>query len=252
MLRSLTALKGYRLVATDGDIGHCSDFLFDDEGWAVRYMVAKTGPWLFGREVLVSPTHIERASWETQSIPVKLTSKQLEESPPLDTDAPVSRRYERAYHDFFATPYYWMGAGLWGNYGYPELLIPREQPEELAEEPAEEETHLRSVDEVAGYSIRTLEDRNAGHAVDFIVDDESWAIRYLVLDTSYLPFSKKLLIASDWISDVDWIDGELKLDVGADQFEHAPSFDPETLVNEEAETVLYDYYGRPQARRRSS
>lgn len=248
MLRSLIELEGYRLVATDGEIGRCSDFLFDDEQWTLRYMVARTGPWLLGRKVLVSPAHLEQASWEEEAIPVRLTRKQIEECPPLDADAPVSRRYERAYHDFFATSYYWVGSGLWGNYGYPELMVPHEQAEALPEEPAEEEIHLRSVDEVRGYKARARDGQNVGHIADFIIEDKCWAIRYLVLDTSYLPFSKKLLLASAWITEVSWIDHELALDVTADQLEQAPLYDPEALINDETQTLLHDYYGRPRAK----
>ncbi|NEV64356.1 PRC-barrel domain containing protein [Thiorhodococcus minor] len=249
MLRSLVELEGYRLVATDGEIGRCSDFLFDDEQWTLRYMVARTGPRLLGRKVLVSLAYLEQASWEEEAIPVRLTRKQIEECPPLDADAPVSRRYERAYHDFFATSYYWVGSGLWGNYGYPELMVPHEQPGEPPEETPEAETHVRSVDEVLGYKARTPEGQGAGHIADFIIEDKRWGIRYLVLDTSYLPFSKKLLLASEWITEVSWIDHDLRLDVTAEQLEKAPPYDLEAPINDQAETVLYNYYGRPRARR---
>lgn len=249
MLRSLTELEGYSLIATDGDLGHCRDFLFDDETWTVRYMVANTGPWLLGRKVLVSPAFIEQPRWESRGIPLTLKREQIEECPPLDTDAPVSRRYEQAYHDFFATPYYWMGNGLWGNYGYPGLMVPTPSAEQIPNARLDEspdETHLRSLKEVTGYRLRAHDD-NAGHLTDAIVDDQSWAIRFLVLDTSYLPFSKKLLIATEWITEVSWIDRELRIDVSAEQLEDAPEFDPSTPVNEAQETVLYDYFGRPRA-----
>ena len=248
MLRSLTALEGYNLIAADGDIGRCSDFLFDDEQWILRYMVARTGPWLLEREVLVTPPLIERASWEERAISVKLTRKQLEDCPPIETDSPISRRYEQAYHDFFSTSYYWLGNGLWGDYGYPGLMVPQEPPTQLPKEPPDDETHLRSVDEVSGYSVRTSQNESAGHVADFIFDDQTWAIRYVVLDTSYLPFSKKRLIATELIVEVNWIDRDLKLEVTAEQLEQAPPYDPAALINEESETVLYDYYGRPRAR----
>lgn len=247
MLRSLTALEGYSLIATDAEIGHCRDFLIDDEHWTVRYMVARTGPWLLGREVLVSPPLMEPPLWEAHAIPLKIDRKQLEECPPLDSDAPVSRRYEKVYHDFFAVPYYWMGNGLWGNYGYPGLMVPQPEPRELPEED-EEQTHLRSVRELTGYTILTGDEADVGHLADFIVDDESWAVRFLVLDSSHLPFSKKQLLATDWITAVSWVDRELRLDVTADQLEGAPPFDPDAPVNEEQETILYDYYGRPRGK----
>lgn len=45
MLIKAKALKGYSLKSLDGDIGSASEFLFDDQYWAVRYLLdyAETG-----------------------------------------------------------------------------------------------------------------------------------------------------------------------------------------------------------------
>ena len=55
MLRSIEQLFGNKLGASDGEIGHAKDFYFDDQHWAVRYLVAETGNWLTSRKVLISP-----------------------------------------------------------------------------------------------------------------------------------------------------------------------------------------------------
>src|SRR5512142_2106896 len=55
MQKPITALTGYALGAEDGEIGSVEDFLFDDNFWAVRYLVANTARWLPGRRVLISP-----------------------------------------------------------------------------------------------------------------------------------------------------------------------------------------------------
>lgn len=250
MLRSLTEPEGYRLTAMDGDIGHCHDFLFDDVLWTVRYMVVDTGRWLPGRKILISPAFLERPDWEARRFPVRLTRQQIEDSPPLDTDAPVSRRYERTYHDFFATPYYWMGNGLWGNYPYPGTIVPPNLEPVAPTEPEEQPdaTHVRSVREVTGYKVSAKNGDDAGRIVDFVVDDLSWALRFAVVDRSRLPFSKKVLIATEWIEEVSWVYREVRVDVTAEQIEGAPEFDPSAPVNEVQETTLYDYYGRPQGR----
>ncbi len=254
MIRSLSELEGDKLIATDGEFGHCSDFLFDDAHWTVRYMVADTGGWLPGRRVLISPAFLEPPLAENHGFPIRLSKHQIEESPPLDSDAPISRRYERAYNDFFMTPYYWMGNGLWGNYADPALMAqltetpePPLQPVELPPDNSEA-IHLRSVREVSGYRILARDGEKTGRVADFIVDDHNWALRFLILDTSLLPFSKKILIAVDWIQDITWVERELRLDVTAQQIENAPVFDPNTPVNESRETILYDYYGRPRGK----
>ena len=58
MLRSMSDLQGYAIAATDGDIGHVTDFYFDDEAWVIRFLVVDTGSWLSSRKVLISPIAI--------------------------------------------------------------------------------------------------------------------------------------------------------------------------------------------------
>ena len=89
MLRSLKEIKGYVLGAQDGDIGRCSDFLFDDRDWTVRYIVADTKKWLPGRKVIISPMSIGDADASSRTLSVSLTRAQIKDAPPLDDDAPV-------------------------------------------------------------------------------------------------------------------------------------------------------------------
>ena len=56
MLNKVKTLKGYSIQGSDGEtIGTVKEFYFDDRHWTVRYLVANTGTWLSGRQVLVSP-----------------------------------------------------------------------------------------------------------------------------------------------------------------------------------------------------
>ncbi len=212
-------------------------------------MVAETGGWLLGRQILISAAFLDPPDWEARRFPVRLSRQQIEDSPPLDSDAPVSRRYERTYYDFFATPYYWLGNGLWGNYPYPGMIAPPQiqQPTPPLTEDDPEGTHLRSVREVRGYHV-SAQGEEVGTLDDFIVDDQSWALRFVVIDRSLLPFSKKVLVATEWIEAVDWADRLVKIDIPAGRVEAAPEFDSREPVNEAQETVLYDYYGRPRGR----
>jgi hypothetical protein len=57
MLYRAKEMKGFKIGATDGDIGKVNDFLFDDHVWTVRYLVAETGNWLLQRPVLISLIH---------------------------------------------------------------------------------------------------------------------------------------------------------------------------------------------------
>jgi hypothetical protein len=99
MLRSVSAILNYALLAEDGEIGRCKDFLFDDDNWTIRYMVADTRKWLPGRKVLISPISLGAVDWSTRLFQVELARRQVEDSPECEPLAPINRDYERALHD---------------------------------------------------------------------------------------------------------------------------------------------------------
>jgi hypothetical protein len=100
------------------------------------------------------------------------------------------------------------------------------------------------VNEVTGYHIEATDDR-IGHVYDFIIDDESWTIRYLVVDTGKWLGGKKVLLAPGWINRIDWQERQVKVFLTHGQIEKSPDFDPSRPVNREYEVKLYDFYGRP-------
>src|SRR6476660_3534178 len=55
VLHKTSQLRGYHIVATDGEIGHVDDFLIDGGNWTLRYLVVDTSNWIGGRSVLISP-----------------------------------------------------------------------------------------------------------------------------------------------------------------------------------------------------
>ena len=150
MLQSIKQLYGSRIGASDGDIGHVKDFYFNDLTWAVRYVVADTGNWLPGRQVLLSPHAFGGIYPAGKAMLVRLTRKQIEDSPAIDTHKPVSRQYEEEYHRYYGWPYYWEGDGLWGGTrGFPILELPPKftsvQPTAAAgPKPERADVHLRS------------------------------------------------------------------------------------------------------------
>ena len=98
MLSKVKTLKGYSIQTSDGEtIGKVKEFYFDDRHWTVRYLVANTGNWLTGRQVLVSPYALVAINNDHQDIVTDLTKKQIEKSPSLDSHKPVSRQFEDEY-----------------------------------------------------------------------------------------------------------------------------------------------------------
>jgi len=67
MLIKAKTLKGYTLESLDGEIGQAEEFYFDERHWTIRYLVASTGRWLMGRQVLMPWVPWSRASMESRS-----------------------------------------------------------------------------------------------------------------------------------------------------------------------------------------
>jgi len=104
---------------------------------------------------------------------------------------------------------------------------------------------LRSTREVFGYDVQA-EDGDVGSVADFLVDDKSWNIRYLVVDTAQWLSRDKVLIAPDWVTEVDWALREVQVGLTREEVENAPSFDQSEPIERSYEVRLYDYYGRPK------
>jgi hypothetical protein len=241
MLRSAKSLHGYTIQAIDGDIGKVSEFLFDDQFWTVRYLVVNTGSWLMERRVLITPAALGQPSWEPQRFPVMLTREQVEKSPDIDTDRPVSRQQEVALHAHYGWLPYWDMAVPLGS-----APIPVPQPAMEVDEIGEQgDPHLRSTQAVMGYYIQAR-DGDIGHVEDFIVDAETWTIRYMVVDTrNWLP-GKQVLVSPWWITEVSWDTSRVRVHMERQAIKNSPPFDPATPVNRDYEEQLYDYYGRPK------
>jgi hypothetical protein len=199
MLQSIKQLYGEKLGAKDGEIGHVKDFYFDDQRWAVRYVIADTGTWLTSRQVLLSPLALGGLYQDGRDLPVNLTRKQIEDSPAVETHKPVSRQFEEDYHRYYGWPYYWEGDGLWGGMrGFPILemppkFYPGEPPAAAGPKPARADAHLRSTLAVTGYHLQAA-DGIAGHVCDFLMDDKSWAINQLVIKTGHRFTGKEVQI----------------------------------------------------------
>ena len=100
MLIKAKTLKGYSLHSLDGEIGKVEEFYFDDRHWTIRYLVANTGTWLTGRQVLISPYALGDVDEKERQIDVALTKKKIEDTPALTSDKPVSRQFEDNYNGY--------------------------------------------------------------------------------------------------------------------------------------------------------
>ena len=259
MLRSLKDLKNYQIGATDGNIGHVKDFYFDDQRWVIRYIVVETGSWLSSRQVLVSPISIQRPDWLERTLPAAITQEQVKHSPSIDVDKPVSRQHEMEYLGYYGYPYYWEGGGIWGEGMYPYGMYPGYVGDASPNAPGDAadsdyaiaertrhwnyDPHLRSCNEVVGYHVLAV-DGEIGHVDALLVDDRTWAIRYIVVDTSRWWGTHKVLVSPQWIAEVRWADQSVSIDLSRDAIKGAPPYEGTDELNRQRETRLYEHYGR--------
>lgn len=236
MLRNFKDLENYAINATDGKIGHITDFYFDNDAWVVRYIVADAGNWLSSRKVLISPIAVHHPNFFDKTLTVSITQEQVKNSPSIDTDKPVSRQYEEAYMGFFDYPYYWDGVGIWGDGLYPNEMgqrafDPGQRERDLQahvrinqEHHRNDDPHLRSCNEIVGYHIHAS-DGDIGHVSGFLIDDETWTLRYLIVDTSNWWGGHKMLVAPPWLEFINWPEQTVTIDLTRDQIKTAPPFD---------------------------
>lgn len=241
MLRKAKTLKGYALDSLDGEIGKAKEFYFDDQHWTVRYLVVETGSWLLGRQVLLSPHALVAVIKEEQQIAVDLTREQIENSPSLESDKPVSRQFEEAYYGYYGWPMYWDGAYMWGS--YPSIVRDREALIKTAEKQKAWDPHLRSTRAVSGYHLQA-NDGEIGHVEDFIIDDETWAIRYLIIDTQNWWPGKKVLVSPQWIERVSWSEAKVFINLSRETVRESPEYTDWSMLTREFEIDLHRYYNR--------
>ena len=197
MLQNIKALYGNKLAASDGEIGQVKDFYFDDKNWVVRYLVVDTGTWLSERQVLLSQHSFGQLDHERNILPIKLTRKQIEDSPSIDSHRPVSRQHEEDYYRYYGWPAYWQGGEMWGVAGVPVVEAPltkKTRPHHGHNQ--RDDLHLRSTRAIAGCEVQAI-DGAIGYVRSFMIDDKTWAIGELVVETGHWYAGKEILISAD-------------------------------------------------------
>jgi hypothetical protein len=85
-----TPIKGYRVEATDGSIGKVDEATYDVSG---SFIVVDTGPWIFGKKVMLPAGVISRADPGEEKIYVNRTKDQIKNSPEFDADSFGDQNY---------------------------------------------------------------------------------------------------------------------------------------------------------------
>ena len=213
MLQSIKTICGDKIGAADGEIGQVKDFYFDDKRWVIRYLVADTGTWLPGRLVLISPLACKELYQPGKLLLVNLTKLQIENCPSIDAHKPVSRQYEEEYYRYYDWPIYWQGEGVWGMSGFPILPDPVQPHSHAAATKTNVatehfDTHLRSAQAVIGYQIQAGEEI-IGQVMDFMMDDKSWMIKEVIVNTGNRFAVNKLVLLPSQIERISYDDSKV-------------------------------------------
>lgn len=241
MLFKAKSIKNFTLTGPEGDLGKVKEFLFDDLFWTVRYLVADTGNWLTGKQVLISPYAIVSIHEDNKSIVTNLSKDQIENSPPLESDLPVSRQYENNYYGYYGYPKYWYGSLMWGT--SPYISRDSKEWEATDEQESKGDPNLRSTKDVTGHIIQATDDE-IGEVDDFIIDEDTWAIRYIVVDTGNWWSGKKVLVSPKWIRRVSWSDSKVYVSLTRDRVKESPEYTDDLLITRDYENRLHGFYNQ--------
>lgn len=249
MNRSVKSLHHFTIAASDGNIGRVKEFYFDDHSWTIRYIVIETGNWLSGRKVLLSPQAITKTDGDNEAFTVNLTKDQIENSPDINTEQPVSRQQEMELYKHYPWTNYWEGT-LWETgMGTTGMVTPLAAPLEEAIKSEEEisgskekgDPHLRSTANVENYSIHAT-DGEIGDVEDFIVDETSWKLSFFVVDTGNWFPGKKVLISPEWIKKVEWETSSVHVNASVDNIKNSPEYDADKPIVKDYQNDLHNYY----------
>jgi uncharacterized protein YrrD len=259
MLRSMKDLEGVTISALNGDIGQVQDVYFDDSTWVVRYLIVETASWLKSRKVLISPGSIDQPNRLEHALQVNITREQVRDSPDIDTDKPVSRQHEESYLNYYGYPLYWGGADLGGAGVNPTMAVrgfPVEVPSPKVEAEVhrlvaeadmaahrDEDPHLRSCKAVIGYHVHA-KDGEIGHVEGALIDDETWSLRYLIVNTSNWWLGHSVLIAPQWIKGMRWVAATVSVDLSRDAIKNAPPYDAAKPLLRQQEIDTYQHHRR--------
>jgi hypothetical protein len=194
MFTSFTTLMKTPLVTTDGDEHQVYSLLFDDRSWTVSFLVVDAGSWLSRHRVVIRTSNIDGPDWTKKVIAANLTHQELVRCADVTSVRPVSQQQQLALQKYFGWPDSEPGSCV------PAALIPaqREFPVQENEDP-----HLRDTLNLLGYEVWSA-DRRVGILSDFIMEPNSWHIKYLCLKIGDWVYRGERFVQTVNVQSISW------------------------------------------------
>lgn len=246
MLNSISRVKGTPVRARDGDMGQVTQAYFDDRDWTIRYLVINTGNWLSKREVLISPSAVQQRLRGDHRLHLSLTQAQVRNRPLVNPHGATSRQpgcippryceYSADRDDQSDDDSHWgMGAVPYPSRGTKTQAGLEITHGRLDRDFRPDDVHLRSSAHVKGYKIQAR-DECVGKVHDFVFDEDSWTLRYLVVDTRHWwPGGRKVLVNMHWADQIDWATQTCHLRLKRAQIVASPTYADLALIQHRRE-----------------
>ena len=235
MLRGAAEMFGWSIEAEGGEVGHLSDVYFDDRRWVVRYLVMNTHHWPIEGAVLLLPGSVSGVDPVRRVVRTNLSRSEIAASPDVDRVRPVSRQHELELSHYYGFPSYAVTVGASVGLAAPAAFLL----------PASPDGHLRSARAIMGYFVHAL-DGEVGHVEDFLVDDDTWTIRHLLVSVRRRWTLHQVLVPVGWIARVSWGARAVEVSLPGEAVRLAPTHDPTVGVSPDQEARLGRYYGPPR------
>jgi hypothetical protein len=194
MFTSITTLMKIPLVTTDGKEHQVCGLLFDDRSWTISFLAASAGSWLSRRQVLISTSSTEEPDWTKKVIAATLTHQELAKCADVSSVKPVSQQQQLALKKYFGWPDSEPKSYL------PAALVPaqREFPAQANDDP-----HLRNTMDLLGYEVWSP-DRRFGILSDFIMEPNSWHIKYLSVKVGDWVYHEERFVPTLDVQSISW------------------------------------------------
>jgi hypothetical protein len=92
-------LTGFSVEATDGSIGKVDEATYETSR---SYIVVDTGPWIFGKKVMLPAAVVERVDLDSETVFVNRTKDEIKNAPEFDETTYRDEAYRSQVGDYYS------------------------------------------------------------------------------------------------------------------------------------------------------